>query len=252
MKDLRPQSVITLFLTRCSQIDKADLTAYRAILSKAELDRNQRFRFAKDRHRDLISRALLRTELGKVLSLQPDAIELEQGTHGKPQLASSMRPMAEPVTFNVSHAGDWVILALSSEPVGIDIEYTPRNNDVMAVADRYFYGAELKELQAFSPSEQRERFFDYWTLKEAYIKARGEGISLGLANFGFSITSENAIRISMRPCLNDCPDDWQFWSLTPENDYRLALALKSSSRAQLACYESVPLRYKANLDWRVN
>ena len=61
-------------------------------------------------------------------------------------------------TFNVSHAGDWVILALSSEPVGIDIEYTPRNNDVMAVAHRYFYGAELKELQAFSPSEQRERF----------------------------------------------------------------------------------------------
>ena len=69
MKDLRPQPAITLFLTRCSQIDEADLTAYRAILSQVELDRNQRFRFAKDRHRDLISRALLRTELGKVLSL---------------------------------------------------------------------------------------------------------------------------------------------------------------------------------------
>ena len=143
-------------------------------------------------------------------------------------------------------------MALSSEPVGIDIEYTPRNNDVMAVADRYFYGAELEELQALSPSEQRERFFDYWTLKEAYIKARGEGISLGLANFGFSITSENAIRISMRSCLNDSPDDWQFWSLTPEIDYRLALALKSSSRAELAFYESVPFRYTVRLDWRVN
>ncbi|MEE3239749.1 MAG: 4'-phosphopantetheinyl transferase superfamily protein [Pseudomonadota bacterium] len=252
MKDLLPQPVITLFVTRCSRIDKAAITAYRTILSKSELDRNQRFRFAKDRHRDLISRALLRTELGKAVSLPPDAIELERGKHGKPQLAPSMQPMAEQVTFNVSHAGDWVILALSSEPVGIDIEYTPRNNDVMAVADRYFYGAELKELQAFSPSEQRERFFDYWTLKEAYIKARGEGISLGLANFGFSITSENTIRISMRPCLNDCPDDWQFWSLTPENDYRLALALKSSSRARLACYESVPLRYTEKLDWRLN
>jgi 4'-phosphopantetheinyl transferase len=252
LKDLRPQPAITLFLTRCSQIDEADLTAYRAILSQVELDRNQRFRFAKDRHRDLISRALLRTELGKVLSLPADAIELEAGTHGKPQLTSTLQSTGEPLTFNVSHAGDWVILALSSQPVGIDIEYTPRNNDVMAVAGRYFYGAELKELQAFSPDEQRERFFDYWTLKEAYIKARGEGISLGLANFGFSIASANAIRISMKPCLNDCPDDWQFWSLTLENDYRLGLALKSGARAQIACYESAPLRYTAKLDWRVN
>ncbi len=252
MEDLIRSPAIKLFVTRCSKIQEADLVAYRQILSEDELTRNKRFRFAPDRQRDLISRALLRTELANVLSLPAKSLEFEKNAHGKPKLIPSIDPTSEPVTFNVSHANDWVILAVSSALIGVDVEFTPRNNDVMAVADRYFYGAELKELRAFSPSEQRERFFDYWTLKEAFMKARGEGISLGLSNFGFSIASSKAIKISMLPCLNDRPDDWQFWCLTQEVDYRLSLALKSTFRPKVTCYDTVPLRSKIKLAWSLN
>ena len=235
------QPAISLIVTRCEQVSDDLLGRYFDLLSDEERQRNQRYHFAQDRRRDLIARALLRSQLAERLSTEPQSLIFTRGKHGKPALVSS-DPSASYLQFNLSHAGDWIVLALAGKPVGVDIEYTPRDNDVMAIADRYFFGNEINQLKSFNEDEQRQRFFDYWTLKEAYMKARGEGISLGLNNFGFSVVDSQNISIEMKPCLNDSPLDWQFLLGTPDPDYRLALAINSDVKPSLHCYECIPFK----------
>lgn len=241
------QPVISLIVTRCEQVSDELLGRYSDLMSDEERQRNERYHFAIDRRRDLIARALLRTQLAERLSTQPQSLIFTRGEHGKPALVGNDQEAAN-VQFNLSHAGDWVVLALASKRVGVDIEYTPRNNDVMAIADRYFFGQEINELKSFNKSEQVQRFFDYWTLKEAYMKARGEGIALGLSNFGFSVIDKQNISIKMKPCLNDNPSDWQFLLTSPNPDYRLALAINSGVKPLLQCYECVPFESIKPLD----
>lgn len=244
------QESIWLSLVRCDKVDATQADDYRELLSIDELARNARYRFARDRHRDLIARALLRTVLSEALDCHPKNLEFELGEHGKPcLLANSAVPVVDKLQFNLSHAGDWVVLALAHSKVGVDIEYTPRNNDVLAIADRYFFGSEIDELRSFPEHLQRERFFDYWTLKEAYMKARGEGISLGLDNFGFSVVKGDTISIEMRACLDDDPNQWQFFCVTPEADYRLSIALNAKNAPLVFCEERIPLKSVSPLNW---
>ena len=240
---------ITLTITRCDKVSDNLLERYAALLSDDERQRNQRYRFAADRRRDLIARALLRTQLGERLQLAPESLVFERGEHGKPALVLnncsvpsdySALKSAKHLQFNLSHSDDWIVLAIADNRIGVDIESTVRKNDVMAIADRYFFGSEIAELTSFDDSEQRQRFFDYWTLKEAYMKARGEGISLGLSKFGFSVANKPDITIEMDSCLNDSPSDWQFFCVTPHPDYRLAVALNASSKPAIDCYACIP------------
>ena len=243
---------ITLILARCDAISEEQAGLYRGLLSEAEWARNRRYRFERDRHRDLIARALLRTELARRLGVQPQQLAFVQGEHGKPELLNTAAvQVPDNLHFNLSHAGDCVVLAIAQHRVGVDIEYTLRTNDVMAIADRYFFGSEIKELYGFPESQQKQRFFDYWTLKEAYMKARGEGISLGLDNFGFSVVNARSISIFMKPCLNDSPEHWQFLCATPEPDYRLALAINSPQMIEVTIQECIPLKSQRPLTWNL-
>ena len=243
LNDSLIQADITLVITRCEEVSDSLLNSYEALLSDDERQRNQRYRFATDRRKDLIARALLRTQLGERLNLAPESLVFERGEHGKPALV-----LDNSLQFNLSHSDDWVVLAIADNRIGVDIESTARKNDVMAIADRYFFGSEIAELTSFEPSEQRQRFFDYWTLKEAYMKARGEGISLGLSNFGFSVANKPDITIEMNSCLNDSPLDWQFFCVTPNAEYRLAVALNSSKKPTVACYDCIPLESHAPIE----
>ena len=243
LNDSLIQADITLVITRCEEVSDSLLNSYKALLSDDERERNQRYRFAADRRKDLIARALLRTQLGERLNLAPESLVFERGEHGKPALV-----LGNSLQFNLSHSDDWVVLAIADNRIGVDIESTARKNDVMAIADRYFFGSEIAELTSFEPSEQRQRFFDYWTLKEAYMKARGEGISLGLSNFGFSVANKPDITIEMNSCLNDSPLDWQFFCVTPNSDYRLAVAFNSSKKTTVSCFECIPLESHAPIE----
>ncbi len=234
---LKPGTV-HLWLADCSAIyDPSLLAGYRELLSAAEVERQQRFRFQRDRHRDLIARALVRTSLSRYAPVKPWQWQFEQGEHGKPRVCEA--PLA--LNFNLSHSHELVVCAVALQPVGVDIEYSGRHNDVLAIAERYFSAAESQELFALPQHQQRDRFFDYWTLKEAYIKARGEGISLGLDNFSFRLPSPREITIDFADKLKDEPRDWQFKLLHPQLGYRMALALREP-QAPLAAhtYKVVP------------
>ena len=224
---------ILLSVVDTHTIQAAQVAQYTSQLSPDEYRRNQRFRFPEDRQRDLCARALQRSVLANQLGCEPAALVFARGEHGKPELAGEFAQSG--LHFNLSHAGQWVALAVAAVPVGVDVEHTERDNDVMAIADRHFYGVELDELLAFAEAEQRERFFDYWTLKEAYMKARGEGIALGLQNFAFTTQRNDRIELHLSEHIDDDPAQWQFHNSTPEPGYRLALAYRSASPLRVCC-----------------
>jgi 4'-phosphopantetheinyl transferase len=241
-------------LSRCSSITHKQSESYSRMLSSAELARNQRYRFARDRHRDLVARALLRSSLGGLLDTRPEDVEFEMGAKGKPHLkpkSESQCAADQPVLpfFNLSHSADWVILVVANFPVGIDVEFTKRKNNVLAIARNYFFGAEVEQLFALPFDQQRERFFDYWTLKEAYMKARGEGIALGLSNFGFQLCESGQIDLYLSSSIDDTPADWKFSCFTPELDYRLSIAAKTPADLQPIFQEVIPLVSHIDLNW---
>jgi 4'-phosphopantetheinyl transferase len=150
-------------------------------------------------------------------------LQLSRGAHGKPALA--WPPLA--LDFNLSGSGDWLAIAVSDgAPVGIDIEYCDPARAVMRLARRFFRDSEVAQLQACAPAQRSDRFYDYWTLKEASIKAGGGALGLELETVGFELRypqatgSGNSIG-SIIP-LAPATGAW-FGLMQPFADYRLAL-----------------------------
>ena len=203
----------------------------RALLSATELARNSRFSQPILRRRDAICRGLLRYQLSELLDLPSDAIALKSNPNGKPLLAQPRRKFH----FNYSHSGDYVAYAFCRHTtVGVDIENTRRSNNTTGIASHFFAAAEVAALESLPKKKQKQRFFEYWTLKEAYIKARGEGIFLGLGKFSFELDDSadidsNTRDIGIQFCDDefDTPRNWQFQCMQPVQDYQLAVAVRS-------------------------
>jgi len=137
------------------------------------------FRFAADKQRSLIGDLIVRKFYAKELKVDPFQLEFDYSEHEKPFLKSY--PKAH---FNISHSGDYVVVAFSDCQVGIDIEKNKGNR--LKVARRFFAKEELDDLFAFAEEkDQIEYFYQLWTLKESYMKAIGKGISMSLSSFSF-------------------------------------------------------------------
>lgn len=137
------------------------------------------FRFAADKQRSLIGDLIVRQFYAKELKLDPMQIEFDYNEHEKPSLRNN--PKAH---FNISHSGDYVVVAFSDCPVGIDIEKNKGNR--LKVAKRFFTREELDDLFALAEEkEQIDYFYQLWTLKESYMKMIGKGISMSLSSFSF-------------------------------------------------------------------
>lgn len=249
-----PDNELHVWLVNLAAVDERSLPGYRDLMSADELARNQRFRFEEDRRANCVTRALVRTTLSKYVDVDPGSWQFQAGDHGKPEISHPAR--RPPLRFNLSHSDRYIACAvMSAVDVGVDIEYTVRKNDVLNIADRYFSHSEVSELFDLEEDRQRDRFFDYWTLKEAYMKARGEGISLGLGNFSFHIPEQGPIGISFSAQLEDDPAAWQFGLFRPKPDHRLACALRvpARQRVRVKLFQTVPLsgEVEALLDQRL-
>ncbi|MDG2271591.1 MAG: 4'-phosphopantetheinyl transferase superfamily protein [Halioglobus sp.] len=188
--------------------------------------RNHRFSDQTLRDSDVITRALQRTVLSEYEDISPSEWRFSQDSSGKPYIANSSTSLS----FNLSHTREWVACAVARHSlVGIDIEDSGRNPKIVPLANRFFSRKEYQDLLRLPAMQQKNRFFDYWTLKEAYIKARGEGISLGLNRFGFKFSSNGAIGFWCDSELQDDPDLWQFWLSSGQSDHRMALAVKAEA-----------------------
>lgn len=160
--------------------------AYESLLTEDERVRHQRLRFERDKRQFLATRALVRTVLSCYEpAVSPSEWRFAIGERGKPSISEPAS--ASGWHFNLSNTRGLVVCAVSGvhSRLGVDVERLDRSNDLLALADRYFSPMEVSELRTLSSSEQPSRFFDYWTLKESYIKAHGLGLAIPLDSFSF-------------------------------------------------------------------
>jgi 4'-phosphopantetheinyl transferase len=222
MQALAPDAVHVWTVVPGELDDPALLDRYAALLAPDERARQARFRLAPHRRQHLVTRALVRTVLSRYASVEPGAWRFVANAHGRPEIAA---PAGTGLAFNVSHTDGLVACAVARRPqVGIDVENTGRRAATVGIAERYFSHAEVAALRAVPPEHRRERFFEYWTLKEAYIKARGMGLAIPLADFSLELDAD-PIRIAFAPRLADTPARWWFALRRPTLRHVLALAV---------------------------
>lgn len=202
---------IHLWCAHCDDIRGAELeAAYRRLLSPPERTRQERFHFDRDRHRFLVTRALVRTVLSRYASIRPEDWEFATNPHGRPHIANAEAD-GTGLTFNVSHSDGLIVLGVArGMRLGVDTEFVSGRTSVLDIAPGFFAPEEVADLQALPGDLQVQRFFEYWTLKESYIKARGEGMSIALDQFGFTLSGERGVALSTDPRQADAASVWRF------------------------------------------
>ncbi len=165
-------------------------------LDADERRRAARFSFEGDRRRFVVGRGALRIILARYLGTTPAEPRFRYGPHGKPALRQTESPLARrasrpSLSFNVSHAGGLALIAVADgRAVGVDVEQIRPNVATLAIASRFFSPAEVAALRSLSPEARQLGFFTCWTRKEAYVKARGEGLAARLESFVVSLAPD--------------------------------------------------------------
>lgn len=206
--------------------DEARLEACRAVLSESELARYERFRFPQDRHRYLVSHALVRNVLSRYLEIPPAEWVFFCTSHGRPEIAN---PEIPPLRFNLTHTtGLAACVVTLSDPCGIDAERIAARHDPLGVARRMFSEAEYEQLSRLAGLEQLQYFFTRWTLREAYVKARGIGISFPTHKLRFNVDPAGLVSVTFQLELKEQIDRWQFRVLRPTPQHIGAIAISRS------------------------
>jgi 4'-phosphopantetheinyl transferase len=218
-------AAIHIYLGRLDEVNTSRVrSACMAMLCPEE--RQQAERFAFDRHREqyVLAHGLVRAALSRSApEVHPAAWRFQRDHYGRPFIAHPQR--TEPLCFSLSHTDGLVACVVSPcEAVGIDVEATDRPTAPLEVAEAFFSPEELADLLALPAPQRNDRFFDYWTLKEAYIKARGMGLHLPLDKFSIRIAPEQKLGIAFARDFDDDPERWHFLRLSPSARHRLAVA----------------------------
>jgi 4'-phosphopantetheinyl transferase len=200
--------------------DPGLLAAYHELLSVEEKARYDRYLVERARHQHVVAHALKRLVLSRRLGVDPASLDFVIGEHGKPELSSP----ACGLRFNLSHTDGLVALLVADDvELGVDVETVDRGTDTVAVADRFFATPEVAALHALPLHAQKQRFFEYWTLKESYLKAVGAGLHLPLGSFWFDF---EPLRVTFAPPIVDDPARWWFFQDFLPPRWRLAAAVE--------------------------
>lgn len=215
---------IDVWLAFYEEIDDPQLHGrYRELLTEEERGKEFRFYFPHDQRCYLVTRALVRTVLSRYVAVAPQDWRFSANAYGRPEIAVTA-PEAGQLRFNISHTRGLIALGVTRhQEVGLDVENVSTRQVSLDIADRFFAPVEVAELAGVRPERRQERFFEYWTFKESYIKARGMGLSIPLQQFSFHYPHERAVRLVTEPSLQDDPGRWSFWQYRPTERHLLAL-----------------------------
>ena len=207
--------------------DEAAARALSALLAEDEQRRAARFHFRKDRDRFVAARGALRAILGLYTGVAPRRLRFSYEKHGKPGLTPETGGRF--LRFNLTHSHDLALCAVTlGRSVGVDLELVREEFAGMEIAERFFARREVAALRALAPGARATAFFDCWTRKEAYIKARGEGLSHPLHSFAVSLAPGEPAALL---CTDDDPPEalrWSLLALSPGGSYRAALAVEGA------------------------
>jgi len=229
-----PESEAHLWIVRPDEVRDPELIRrYRTLLTGDEQRKCARYRFEKDRHSCLVTRALVRTTLSRYVDVAPDAWRFVTNDYGCPSIDEPRE--ARGLRFNLSHTKGLIVCLVSwGRDVGVDVEDRTRKGSLLRVADRFFSPFEVRALRSLPPEHQLDRFFLYWTLKESYIKARGKGLAIPLAQFSFDLDAASEPRVRFDPALEDDPERWQFTVLSYGRRHAIASSLGREGAEKLA------------------
>lgn len=208
-------------------------------LGQRELDRLRRLQIRQRRRSYLLGKVFMRLVLSRYQAIEPGQWRFLENAHGKPSI--DPQQLSRPLYFNLSHSRNRLVLAVSRcHYTGIDVEYSSRQRRVSRLVDRYFSAPETDWLSRLTPARQQQAFYQLWTLKEAYIKARGLGLALALDSFSFDLAQAQQIGFQQHDADSALALDWRFWRLRdPEADfdrsgeeYALALGLAADTESQ--------------------
>lgn len=196
------------------------------LLSDAERERARRFFQEHHRRRFVAAHAGLRRILAGYLARPARDLRFAVGPHGKPSLVESAAS-GRMLEFNLSHSADLAVIAVAWErPVGVDLERWKREMNHLELAERFFSPGERASLRALAerPDDLVHGFFAAWSRKEAYLKARGEGVTRGLHHFDVTLAPGEPARL-VADRLDSAVDRWQMRTFVPEAGYSGAVVV---------------------------
>jgi 4'-phosphopantetheinyl transferase len=225
-----PARAIVVWIARLPELRDA-LPAFEALLDDQERERAARFRFPEDRARFIAGRGLVRHGLRHYSPQLPALLEMGYTSLGRPILAGGH----EAPQFSISHTRDLVALAFArGAQVGIDLEFTQPAVDQLELAERIMSGEDFRAYAALPAREQPRAFYRVWTRKEAYLKARGEGIATGLQDVSVSFSPETTTTVTDRR--DPAADIWRLHALPVPEDYMGSLACDDPAQ-RVECLE---------------
>lgn len=228
MKSIKNNEV-HIYITRPEDVAPSLLLKYKELLSPDEIKRHDRFKFEKVKTNFLITRALVRTTLSKYLGSKPEDLEFEINSFGKPSLKG--------ISFNLSHTDGLIALGVTKNKlIGIDTENLKREVTDTDIAKRFFADPEYQEIKKCRGGERKLKFLQFWTLKEAYIKAVGKGMAIPLNKFYFKITDEE---ISIHT--SEYSKEWQFKMFEIEKKHLLSIAFEGSDSPEVSIHDKIPV-----------
>lgn len=202
-----------------------ELQSLSSLLAPDEISRAQRFHFERDRASFIVARAVLRTILAAYLKLNPAQLQFNYSAHGKPALSDVEG--SDGIRFNLSHSHELALYAITrNREIGVDIEQIRADFAGEEIAEGFFSKTEIAMLRALPSNERTESFFNCWTRKEAYIKARGEGLSFPLARFDVSLIPGEPRASLNVPGTPFEAARWSLQALMPEDGYAAAIAVE--------------------------
>jgi len=222
---------VDVWISSLSGIDDAMRDTLSSVLNEAEAARWRRFALPGARDQYLVARALLRILLSRYAAVRPDSWQFAENKYGRPSVAAPRR--FRDLHFSVSHTDGLVVLAIGRlAEIGIDVEATHRNLSICDLSRLVFSSQEAKAIAGRAGRRARDSFFDLWTLKEAYVKARGMGLSIPLDSFWFDADRRPVAFHCTHGC-DENPRRWQFHLFSPAEGYTAALAIGTPGTQQI-------------------
>jgi len=242
MRELGPEQIHLWQYPIGDPPDTQHLARAMTLLSTAEKTRCAAFHREKHRAEYALSHAMLRLALSEYAPVKPEEWQFLTGEKGKPEIASPA--LATPLFFNLSHTdGLAVCVAGRIRTLGVDVENMSRKVSPQELAKRFFAHGEYEYLRTMPPGSQREAFFRIWTLKEAYIKASGEGLTIPLDSFHFQFSVGSPAEVTLESNAESNPSAWSFFEFQSAPDCRISIAVRNTGIGafQVQCYQSAPL-----------
>lgn len=223
--DIKNNEIHLWYLLDEEITDSRILLNYEKFLSNSELENMNNFHQKQQQKQYLLTRVFLRSVLSQYIkNILPIDWVFSKNSYGKPFISN--KPLSKSIKFNLSHTEKLIVLAIVLDnEIGVDTEYTLKNFEYLDIAKIYFSENELIYLLNSPDDKQKNCFFDIWTLKEAFVKATGKGLTFPLNQFSLELPRENNIGVLISEENNIKSEAWQFWKTNINNTHKISIAI---------------------------